>query len=182
MVGPRLEKDRIRLLVAAQRAPEMVGEKRHHGRDHLHAPAERVPQRLQGFRVSVPEAPPGTPDVPVREIVDERHERARRIGGPESVVSILHVCDQLVGAGIEPAVERLRRLGVARPRLEASDVRVVDEELHRVPERQQSAFDLAGRGVAELHSLRRGLLAVHPPHDVRAHARERFLCLDRVAA
>ena len=57
-LGPGLEEDRIRLVVRAQHAPEVIGEKRHHRCDHLDAAAERVPERLQRLRVLVPEASP----------------------------------------------------------------------------------------------------------------------------
>ena len=61
------------------------------------------------------------------------------------------------------------------------DVRVVDEELRAVPERQQPALCLVGRAVAEAHVLARDLLAVEPAHDVRAHAVERLVGADGIA-
>ena len=62
---------------------------------------------------------------------------------------------------------------VRRPEL--LDVRVVDEERDRVPEREQPALDLVGRPVAELMFCARRLLAVQPAHDVGAHPLERLV-------
>ena len=69
-------------------------------------------------------------------------------------------------------------LPFGRPVLD--DVGVVDEELAGVPEREQPPLDLVRRPEAEEEVLVRRLGAVLPAHDVRAHARERILGVDRV--
>ena len=64
---------------------------------------------------------------------------------------------------------------------EACDVRVVDEELRRVPEGEEAPLDVVGEAVAELQRLARRLRAVQPAHHVGAHPLERLVQLDRVA-
>ena len=155
----------------------MLGEQRHHRRDHYERPQERRPQRLQSRGIPIPEAPARAADVPVREVVDERLVRRDQIGRPEPLVRIRHLGHQLLGARREPTVERLRLARLALP----GDVRVVDEELGRVPERQEAPLDLACRPVPELDVLARILLAEQPAHDVRAHLVERLVGRDRVS-
>ena len=55
-----------------QPTPEVVGEKRHERRDDTQPLDERVPERTQRRLVAIPESPPRAPDVPVRDVVDER--------------------------------------------------------------------------------------------------------------
>jgi hypothetical protein len=169
------------VLVGAQHAPQVLGQERHHRRDHLHRADEREPELLKrGLVVASPKPSARAADVPVRKVVDEGHEGAGDVRRPEAVVGIRHVGNKLIGAGPQPAIERVRGVGLGGIGPELLDIRVVDEELDRVPQRQQSPFDLACRRVAELHPLGRRLLAVHPAHDVRAHPRQGLLSLDRV--
>ena len=67
---------------------------------------------------------------------------------------------------------------VGRPAL---DVRVVDEELARVPEREQLPLDLVCGPEPEEEVAVRRLRAVLPAHDVCTHARERVRRVDRVS-
>ena len=163
----------------------MVGEERHERRDHAEPLDERVPERAQGHCVAVPEAAPRAADVPVRDVVDERLVRANDLEREPALVPGGRLAHQCVGPLDEPAVEWLELavrpvLEVAPPRRPASDVRVVDEELARVPERQQPALDLVCGTEAEEEVLVRRLRAVLPAHDVRAHAGERVGGVDRV--
>src|SRR5207248_9424037 len=122
---------------------------------------EAVPQRPELNLVAVPEAPARTADVPVREIVDERVERANERRRPVPLVRIGHLRNELLGPLEQPTVERLQLAGRVGSRPEAGDVRIVDEELDRVPERQQAAPDLGRRAVAELEVLARQGLDEH---------------------
>ncbi len=63
---------------------------------------------------------------------------------------------------------------------EAFDVPVVDEEAHRVPEREELPLDLLRRPVAEEQVPIRRLSAELPAHDVGANARKRIRRIDRV--
>ncbi len=133
-------------------------------------------KRHERRRVTVPEAPPRPADVPVRQVVDERLERLDQVRRPRALVRVRHLGDELIAARLEPAVERPELACLAR----LGDVRVVDEELDRVPERQQPALHLVRRPVAELDVLARVGLAELPAHDVRAHLIERLVGGDRV--
>src|SRR6185436_4640715 len=106
---------------------------------------ERLPQRPERNLVAVPETPPRPADVPVRQVVDERIERAHDPRRPVALVLLRDVGDELLGALDEPAVERLKLARRVSTGPKAVDVRVVDEELDRIPVRQQPAPDLRGR-------------------------------------
>ena len=107
----------------------------------------------------------------------KRLERRDDIRRPVPLVRVGCLGDELLGAREEPAVERLEVAGFGL----RGDVRVVDEELRAVPERQQPALCLVRRAVAEAHVLARDLLAVQPAHDVGAHPIERLVGADGIA-
>ena len=80
-LGPAGEEHRGRRVlddVGDERLPEVLGEERHHRRDHAEPLDEAEPERAQRRLVAVPEAAARAADVPVREIVDVRVEGARR--------------------------------------------------------------------------------------------------------
>ena len=168
-----------------QEAPEVVGQEGHEGRHDAQPLGERVPERPQRRRVAVPEPPPRTADVPVRDVVHVRLVRPDDVHGHPALVRLRRLADEGARAGNEPAVERLevaRGPGgeVSPGRLPALDVRVVDEELAGVPEGEELPLDLARRPEPEEEVLVRRLRAVLPAHDVRPHAGERVLGLDHV--
>ena len=139
--------------------PELVGEERHHRRDHAQPLDERVPERPERGLVERVEAPPRAADVPVREVVDELLEGARR--PPASSSGRSRRSPRATSCRVRATSQRVERLASRRPgaqilvrRLEVLDVRVGDEERDRVPEREQPPLDLAGRPVAELQVLR----------------------------
>ena len=136
--------------------------------------------------IPVPEPPPRAADVPVRKIVDERLVRPHDVDRQPALVGRGRFGHERVRALDEPAVERLEIAARAARQIRevgppAVDVRVVDEKLGRVPERQEPALNLVRRPEAEQQVLVRRLGAVLPPHDVRTHAPEGVLGLDHVA-
>ena len=164
----------------------MIREERHQRRDHAEPLDERVPERAERDLVAVPEATARAPDVPVREIVDERLVRADDVDGQPALVRRGRVRDERVRPLDEPAVERLELaarsvLEIREVRRPALDVRVVDEELARVPECEQLPLDLVSGAESEEEIAVRRLRAVLPAHDVRTHARERVRRVDRVS-
>ena len=146
---------------------------------------ERVPERSQRGRIAVPEAPPRAADVPVREVVDERLERADDVDREPALVrrgrfatsACVRSTSQRSSGSSSPRRSAREILPVGLPAL---DVRVVDEELARVPEREQLALDLVRRPEAEEEVAVGRLRAVLPAHDVGAHAREGVRSVDRV--
>src|SRR5918994_107830 len=132
---PALEEDRSGVLVGAQHAPQVLGQERHHRRDHLHRADEREPELLKrGLVVASPKPSARAADVPVRKVVDEGHEGAGDVRRPEAVVGIRHVGNKLIGAGPQPAIERVRGVGLGGSGPEMLDIRGVDEKLYRVPQ------------------------------------------------
>ncbi len=110
-LGPAGEEDRGRSVlgdVGDERLPEVLGEERHHRRDHAEPLDEPEPERAQCRLVAVPEAAPGAADVPVREIVDVRVEGARDVDREPALVAALRLLDELGRPLDEPAVERLQ--------------------------------------------------------------------------
>src|SRR5207253_5520059 len=103
----------------------------------------------------------------------ERVEGADQRRRPVALVRVGHLGNQLLGPLQQPAVEWLQLAGRLGGRPEARHVRVVDEELDRVPEGEQPALDLRGRPVAELEVLTRDVLAEHEPDDVGADVPDR---------
>ena len=165
--------------------PEMLGEERHHGRDHAQRLDERVPEDAERVLVLLPEPAARAADVPVREVVDIAVEGADHVDGEPPFVSGGRVPHELPGAGDEPAVERAERdvrtaLQVREARLEPRDVRVLDEERGRVPERQELPLDLVRGAEAEQEVPVGRLRAELPAHHVGAHPRERIRGIDRV--
>ncbi len=187
-LGPAGEVHRLGRVGARcrQQPPEVIGEQRHERSDDPEPLHERVPERSQCGGIAVPEAPARPADVPVRDVVDEGFVRADDVDGDPALVRGRRVADERVRPLHQPAIERLelalrpvREILVARlPRV---DVRVVDQELARVPEGQEAALDLVPGPVSEEQVLARRLRAVLPAHDVRAHPPERLVDGDRVA-
>ena len=101
---PRVEEDR--LVLRDDVLPEMLGEERHHRCDHLERRAQRLPQHAQRRLVAVPEPAPRTPDVPVRQIVDETLERIDDAGRPVALVVLGHLSHEGRRPRGKPAVER----------------------------------------------------------------------------
>ena len=168
-----------------QHAPEVIREERHERRDDAKPLDEREPERPERDRVAVPEPAPRAPDVPVRDVVDEGLVGTDDIDREPALVALGRLATSACVRCDEPAVERLELtvravLEIGPLGLPAVDVGVVDEELARVPEREQPPLDLVGRTEAEEEVLVRRLRAVLPAHDVRAHARERVGGVDRV--
>ena len=162
----------------------MVAEKRCHRRDHAQRLDEGIPERPERSLVEGVEAAAGTADGPVGDVVDEGLERPDHVAGQRRLVAGGRVGDKPLRALDKPTVERRQlagRLQRVPGRREAFDVRVVDEEPDRVPERQQPPFDLVGWAEAEQQVAVRRLRAILPAHDVGAHLRERLLRVDRVA-
>ena len=93
---------------ADERPPEMLGEERHHGRDHADSLHEPEPERAERGLVALPEASARAADVPVREIVDVRVEGARDVDREPALVAALRLLDELGRPLDEPAVERLQ--------------------------------------------------------------------------
>ena len=183
-LGPACEEHR-RGTMRNEVPPQMLGEEGHHRRDHANALDEGVPQGAQSDLVAVPEATARAADVPVREVVDEVVEGTDHIDSAEVLVGRGRVCNELRRPGHHPVVERLQlgvrtALQVFEPWLEAVDVAVIDQELDRVPERQQPPLHLLRGREAEADVLRRRLLAVEPAHHVGTHPLERLLGLDQV--
>ena len=145
-VLPAGEEDRARLVVGAEDAPQVLAEERHHGRDDDERAHERGSQRRERGGIAVPEPPARAADVPVGQVVHEGLERRDDVRRPVPLVRVRRLGDELLGAREEPAVERLEVAGFGLRR----DVRVVDEELRAVPERQQPALCLVRRAVAEV--------------------------------
>ena len=105
------------------------------------------------------------------------------VDGQRRLVALGRLCDELLRPLDEPPVDRSQldvRLEPVPRRREALDVAVVDEELHRVPERQQLALDLVRRAEAEEEVAVWRLRAVLPAHHVGAHLVEGILGGDRV--
>src|SRR5207244_10704916 len=174
--GPAGEEDRVGRPFdrADELVPEVLGQKREQGGDDAHSGYERAPEGAQGSLVAVPEPPPGAPDVPVGEILDEIVEGADDVDREPALVGACRVCHEQARTLDEPAVEGLELTDgpggeIAVPRLEPCDVRVVDEESSGVPERQETPLDLLRRVEAELEVLTRRLRAELPAHDVGAH-------------
>jgi hypothetical protein len=182
-LGPAGEMDGRRP-VRHEVPPEMLGQERHHRRDHAKRLDERVPQGSERRLVVRVEAPPRQADVPIRHVVYEIFERPYDIDGERRLVGVGRFYDKLLRPLGEPAVQRAQvasRLESRPGRREPLDVSVVDQELGGVPECEQLALDLTPRAVAEPEILRGGLLAVLPAHDIGAHLRKRVLGLDHVA-
>src|SRR5581483_6920080 len=102
--------------------------------------------------VAVPEAPARPADVPIRKIVDVVLVEVDHIVREEALVRVGRVRDERMRALDEPAIERLqlaRRLERRPRRAKTLDVRVRDEERHRVPESQQLALYFARGTEAE---------------------------------
>src|SRR4030095_9584718 len=105
------------------------------------------PEGPERLLVTLPEAPTGTPDVPVRQVVDETLERPQHVGGDGVLVALRRLDDELLGVGSQPAVEgaqvrsrKLDEVGIAGAK--GREVGVFDEEGGGIPERQQVPFDL----------------------------------------
>ena len=86
--------------------PEVLGEERHHRRDDAQRLHERVPERPERRLVERVEAAARAADVPVRDVVDERLERADHVDGQRRLVRGRRLGDELLRALDEPAVER----------------------------------------------------------------------------
>ena len=95
-LGPAGEKHRSRCVVRTQDTPHVLRQERHHGRDDLHRPNERVQQDRERSGISVPESPTRAADVPIRQIVDERLEGANERRCPEALVRLGHLHDELI--------------------------------------------------------------------------------------
>ena len=118
--------------------------------------SEALPQRREGGRIAVPEAPPRQPHVPVRQVVHELGDRPPGEGRVVVLHPLGHPLDRGGQARADPAVEvgrgaSIRSVGcelIASRRLPLvhAQVRVPDEEGVRVPERlQELAHRLADR-------------------------------------
>ena len=139
--------------VEDERPPEVVGDEREDRREHAQRLDERVPERPQRSLVVVPEAAARAADVPVREIVEVRLELAHHVDGRDpALVAGVGVGDERVRPLDEPAVERLDQpagSSSAHAAAKPGDVRVVDEELDRVPEGEELRFTSSRRAEAE---------------------------------
>ena len=130
-------------------------------------------QRAQGRErggVAVPEAPARAAHVPVREVVDERRDRVAGAGGVVVVETLGDGLDRRGQPRQRPAVEIVRRRGIAR--LDAVDVRVQDVEAVRVPELEQELAQRLADGLdAEQVAVPRQLVRQEVPAErVRAVA------------
>ena len=91
-----------------KRLPEVFCEERHHGGEHAKGLHERVPQRPERDLIATPEPPPGAPDVPVREVIDERLRGSRHLDGEPTFVPGGCLLDELLRPLHEPTVESLK--------------------------------------------------------------------------
>ena len=148
----------------------MVAEEGHHGRDHHDRAEKRCSQRLAARPRPRSRTFAGSGGCTSSTGRPRSSRTTRRCPGPVALVRVGRLGDELLDAREEPPVERLEVTGFDAGR----DVRVVDEELRAVPERQQPALDLVRRPVAEVDVLARHLLAEHEAHDVGAHLLERL--------
>ena len=133
---------------------DRVGHERRERREQLGDLDEGVLERAERGRVSVPEAAPRAPHVPVREIVDIRRDR---LAGARRVVvlhPLAHLGDRRVQARDRPAVELGLRLAHLHDLVR---VRVEDVEPVGVPELQQELAhrlaDVLGRELVAVPRL-----------------------------
>ena len=120
--------------LAVEVVVELVGDERGEGSEQLRERHERRAQGGEGGRVGLPEAPSRTAHVPVREILDERRDRApggRRVVGGEPLASTVST----VAASREGS-QRSRSVALASSRSLAG-VGVEHEERVHVPELAQ---------------------------------------------
>ncbi len=68
---------------------------------------ERVPERAKCDLVAVPEAASRSSDVPVGHVLDEVVEPTDDVDRQPALVCVGRLLDEGVGAGDQPAVERL---------------------------------------------------------------------------
>ena len=175
---------RVAARLPDEHLPEVLGEERHHRGDDAERLDERVPEHAKRDLVAVPEATARAADVPVRDVGDVRLERLDDVDRQPALAGG-RLADESPSALDEPRIERLELAGraaleVAVPGREALDVRVLDEERGRVPERQEPPLDLVRRAEAEEEVAVGRLRAELPAHHVGAHARERVRRVDRV--
>ena len=181
--GEVIQMDAFFLLPVGQVAVHLLRQERHHRRDQLYQRHQAVVERgvcavLVGVRVlgedaRLPEAPTAAAHIPVRQVLDEALDIARRSVRVEVLECVGYFLDELVQFGQNPAVEfgalrhgRRRCRGVV-----AVDVRISNEERIHIPERDDEATAHLVRGAeAEVDVQRRVLAQKHPAHRVNAHA------------
>ena len=116
---------RVRARAGDEVPPQVLGEERHHRRDHAQRLHERVPERPERGVVVAVEAAPRAADVPVREVVDERLEGADDVDGQDRLVArrrlarraacVRATSQRSSGAARRPARRRARRTSAAKP-------------------------------------------------------------------
>ena len=154
------EVDALGIVLALQVAVDRLGDERRERRRDLRELHEYVAERAVGVELvpvvlALPEAAAAAADVPVRQVLDERDERAHRALEVILVHRGRDVGDQRLHRAADPAVEDVRRIGHHdRLVVEAVHVRVGDEEGVGVPPRdEQVAEDLLDAVLGELQVL-----------------------------
>ena len=169
-----------------QALPQLLGEKRHRGRDHARDALERVVQHRERGPIARPEARRAScartssrgrrrsarRPARSRASTSGRARPARRARAPARVRA---------ASGRAAASERGPRSRSAGIGTEALRACVQREEAIAVPERMQAAAHRLGRAVAEAHVLAGRLAGEEPAHDVGAHLLDRVVEPDRVA-
>ena len=126
---------------------------------------------------ALPEAPPTTPDIPVRQVIQKHLDRS---GGSHRVIAIQvasRFAYQHVQFGQQPPVQH-RTIPNSQHlllRIKVIEHRIGYKEAIGVPERQQLAFGLIGRTETEIDIVIRVVAGEHPAHHIGPHVLGRVI-------